>query len=414
MSLARRIVVTGLGAVSALGADANQTWDALRSGRSGIALHRFDSGAHGPGAITLPAALAPEGFQTAFEVRFGRKITNAIDRFALLALCAAYEALEQADLVDHPALGDRAAVVLGHGQGGFETLEKSYERFFGMKTQRLHPATVPKVMVSGAVSAVAMQFGIHGPVFATSSACASSAHAIVQGAGLIAAGQAEVAIVGGSEAIATPSSMAAWQGIQALASSTCRPFSRDRDGMVMAEGGAVLVLESFEHAQARGARILGEYLGAGMTSDAFHITQPSLEGTSAAIRKACAAANVTDADALLIVAHGTGTPLNDQNEAAAIHAVFGGAARRHPVIATKSAHGHLIGGSAALQTVIALRSLSEGIAPPIQNYLGADPACDVNLVVDQARPIEAQKALLNAFAFGGLNVSMVFGAGEAA
>jgi nodulation protein E len=406
----RRIVVTGMGAISALGSDAQAAWDGVRSGRSGIGPHVFDAGSHGPGPVTLPAAMAPEGFQNAFEVRFGRKVSSGLDRFALLALCAAYEALEQADLVDHPALRDHAAIVLGHGQGGFETLEKSYERFFGMKNQRLHPATVPKVMVSGAVSAVAMQFGIHGPVFATSSACASSAHAIVQGAGLIASGQADIAIVGGSEAIATPSSMAAWMAVQALAESTCRPFSRDRDGMVMAEGGAVLVLETLEHAQARGARILGEYLGAGMTSDAFHITQPSLEGTAAAIRKACAAAGVGDDDTLLIVAHGTGTVLNDQNEAASIHAVFGEAARRHPVIATKSAHGHLIGGSAALQTVIALNSLAEGMAPPIQNYLGDDPACDLNLIVDQARPIEAKKALLNAFAFGGLNVSMVFAA----
>ena len=198
--------------------------------------------------------------------------------------------------------------------------------------------------------------------------------------------------------------------MQALAQTTCRPFSRDRDGMVMAEGGAVLVLEEYGHARARGATILGEYLGAGMTSDAFHITQPSLEGTSAAIRKACAAAGLGDDEALLIVAHGTGTPLNDQNEAAAIHAALGASARRQPVIATKSAHGHLIGGSAALQTVLALRSLAEGMAPPIQNFLGADPACDLDLVVEQARPIEAKKALLNAFAFGGLNVSMVFGA----
>lgn len=409
MALSRRIAVTGLGAVSALGADVHAIWDAVRSGQSGIGPHLFDGGAHGPEPVTLPAAMAPHGFQAAFEVRYGRKVSASLDRFALLALCAAYEALEQADLLDHPVLHDRAAVVLGHGQGGFETLEKSYERFFGLKTQRMHPATVPKVMVSGAVSAVAMQFGIHGPVFATSSACASSAHAIVQGAGLIAAGLADVAVVGGSEAIATASSMSGWMAVQALAETTCRPFSRDRDGMVMAEGGAVMVLEDYGHAQARGAVILGEYLGGGMTSDAFHITQPSLDGTTAAIRKAYAAAGLSEADDLLIAAHGTGTVLNDQNEAASIHAALGPAAMRHPVIATKSAHGHLIGGSAALQTVIALRSLAEGVAPPIQNYLGADPACALNLVVDQARPIEATKALVNAFAFGGLNVSMVFG-----
>lgn len=265
-------------------------------------------------------------------------------------------------------------------------------------------------MVSGAASAVAMQFAIHGPVFATSSACASSAHAIVQGAGMIQMGLADVAVVGGSEAIATPGSMSGWQAIHALAATTCRPFSKDRDGMVMGEGGAVLVLEDWDHARTRGAEVLGEYLGAGMTSDAFHIIQPSLAGASAAIRQACAAGGLLEADEVLISAHGTGTPLNDENEAASIRAVFGERARQHPVIATKSAHGHLIGGSAALQAVIGLMALKAQLAPPVLNYLDADPACDVDVVVGQVRPIRAKRLLLNAFAFGGLNVSMAFAA----
>jgi nodulation protein E len=251
---------------------------------------------------------------------------------------------------------------------------------------------------------------VHGPVFATSSACASSAHAIVQGAGLIQTGLAEVAIVGGSEAIATPGCMSGWQMIQALAATTCRPFSRDRDGMVMGDGGAVLILEAYDHATARGAEILGEYLGAGMTSDAFHITQPSLEGTSAAMRQAVAAGGLAEAEEVLISAHGTGTPLNDRNEAASIRAVFGERAMRHPVIATKSAHGHLIGGSAALQAVIALQALKAGLAPPVLNFNEADPDCEVDLVLGQVRPIKARHALVNAFAFGGLNVSMAFAA----
>jgi nodulation protein E len=408
--MGRRIAITGLGAVSALGVDAEANWTAAREGRSGIAAHLFDGGQHGPEPVSLPAALAPEGFQAAFEARHGRKISALLDRFALLALCAASEALEAAGLVDHPALAHRTAVVLGHGQGGQETLEKGYERFFGMKSPRVHPATVPKIMVSGGVSAVAMQFGVKGPVFATSSACASSAHAIVQGASLIATGAADIAVVGGSEAIATPGCMAGWQAIQALASQTCRPFSRDRDGMVMGDGGAALILEDMDHARARGAPILGEYLGAGMTSDAYHLTQPSLEGTSGAMRQAVAASGLADAEEVLISAHGTGTPLNDKNEAASIKAVFGDQARRHPVIATKSAHGHLIGGSAALQAVIALRALEAGLAPPVLNYNEPDPDCDVDVVVGQVRPIKARHALVNAFAFGGLNVSMAFAA----
>lgn len=408
--MTRRIAITGLGAVSALGHTAAANWEAVRAGRGGIARHVFDGGPHAPEPVSLPAALTADGFQAALEARCGRKLASTLDRFALLALAAAHEALDRAGLLEHPALDQRTAVVLGHGQGGQETLEKGYERFFGLKAQRTHPASVPKVMVSGAVSAVAMQFGVHGPVFATSSACASSAHAIVQGAGLIATGLVDIAVVGGSEAIATPGSMAGWQAIQALAGETCRPFSRDRDGMVMADGGAVLVLEDMDHARARGAEILGEFLGAGMTSDAFHITQPSLEGTSGAMRRAVAVAGLEDADEVLISAHGTGTPLNDKNEAASIRAVFGDAARRHPVIATKSAHGHLIGGSAALQSVITLQALRAGLAPPVLNFNAPDPECDVDLVVGQVRPIKARHALVNAFAFGGLNVSMAFAA----
>lgn len=408
--IAPRIAVTGLGAVSALGATARANWEGAREGQGGIRTHRFDSGQNGPEPFELPAALAPDGFAAALEARLGRRVSGTLDRFALLALSAAFEALDQVGLIDDPSLDQRTAVVVGHGQGGQETLEKAYERFFGLKSPKTHPMTVPRIMVSSGASAIAMQFGIHGPVFATSSACASSAHAIVQGASLIRSGLVDVAVVGGSEAIATPGSMAGWIAIHALSETTCRPFSKDRDGMVMGEGGAVLVLESLDHAKARGATILGEYLAAGMTSDAFHITQPTLDGTSAAMRQACNGAGLQFAEEVLISAHGTGTPLNDPNEAAAIRAVFGEAAERHPVIATKSAHGHLIGGSAALQTVIALQALQAGLAPPVLNFSEPDPECDVNVVVGQVKPIQARHALVNAFAFGGLNVSMAFSA----
>jgi nodulation protein E len=408
--MTRRIAVTGLGAVSALGPDVAANWEAACNGRSAIAPHRFEGGAHAPEPVTFPAALTPDGFQAPLEARFGRKISAGLDRFAALGLCAAFEALDQAGLIEHPALSRRTAIVLGHGQGGLETLEKQYERYFGLRSQRMHPASVPRVMVSGAASAVAMQFGVHGPVFATSSACASSAHAIIQGAILIQSGLADVAVVGGSEAIATPGSMAGWQAIQALSETTCRPFSKDRDGMVMGDGGAVLILEERAHAEARGAEILGELAGFGMTSDAFHLTQPSLEEPTAAMQQACAAAGLAAAQEVLISAHGTGTTLNDRNEAAALRAVFGDDLARHPVIATKSAHGHLIGGSAALQAVIALQALRAGLAPPVLNFTAPDPDCDLNLVLGSARPIRASHALVNAFAFGGLNACLTFAA----
>jgi nodulation protein E len=267
---------------------------------------------------------------------------------------------------------------------------------------------VPKVMVSAPVSAVAMEFKIRGPVFAVSSACASSGHAIAQGAGFIRSGECDVAVVGGSEAIVTPCCLRAWEGLQAMSPTTCRPFSMGRDGMAIGEGGAVLVLEALEHAQARGATILAELSGVGLSSDAFHWTQPSLEGAVKAMSRACEQAGVLDGRQVLISTHGTGTPLNDKNEAAAIQAVFREHAGRHPVIATKSAHGHLIGAATALQGVIALMGLRDGLAPPILNMLEPDPECALDLVLGEARPIDAEAMLLNSFAFGGLNTSLVF------
>jgi nodulation protein E len=245
-------------------------------------------------------------------------------------------------------------------------------------------------------------------VFAVSSACASSGHAIAQGAGFIASGQCDLALVGGSEAIATPACLRAWEGLQAMSPTTCRPFSAGRDGMTIGEGGAAMVLEALDHAQARGATILGELSGVGLSSDAFHWTQPSLEGAVSAMRSACDQAGLTEDEAALISTHGTGTPLNDRNETAAIKAVFGARAGAQPVIATKSAHGHLIGAATALQGVIGLKALRTGLAPPILGWLGPDPDCDLDLVVGEARPIDADALLLNAFAFGGLNTSLVF------
>ncbi|MGI9170099.1 MAG: beta-ketoacyl-[acyl-carrier-protein] synthase family protein, partial [Caulobacteraceae bacterium] len=199
-----------------------------------------------------------------------------------------------------------------------------------------------------------------------------------------------------------------WEGLQAMTATACRPFSTGRDGMAIGEGAGALVLEALDHAERRGAAILGELTGIGLSSDAFHWTQPSLDGAVGAMRAACEQAGVLDAAQLLISAHGTGTPLNDANESAAIHAVFGARAKAHPVIATKCAHGHLIGASTAVQAVIALAALAERRAPPILGWLGPDPDCDLDLVLGRARPIEAEAALLNAFAFGGLNTALVF------
>jgi len=404
----RRIAVTGVGAVCALGHTAADTWAAARDGRGGIARHRFDPGSNGPDAHTTAVALVHGDVVGPLEAALGRRLGHSLDPFAMLALAVSHEALSQAGLLASPSLERRTAVVLGHGFAGIHSLEAAYERFYGQKAAKLHPVTVPKVMVSAPVSAIAMNFSIKGPVFAVSSACSSSGHAIAQGASFIASGQCDIALVGGSEAIATPGCLRAWEGLQAMTPTTCRPFSAGRDGMAIGEGGASMVLEAADHALARGAPILGELCGIGLSSDAFHWTQPSLEGAVSAMTMACEQAGVTGADSVLISTHGTGTPLNDRNEAAAIHAVFGANAKRHPVIATKSAHGHLIGAATALQGVIGLQAIGAGLAPPVLGWLGPDPECDLDLVLGEARPIEAEVLLLNAFAFGGLNTSLVF------
>ncbi|MBS0334633.1 MAG: beta-ketoacyl-[acyl-carrier-protein] synthase family protein [Proteobacteria bacterium] len=405
-----RIAVTGLGAISALGASLEDNWRAVLAGQGGIERCVMGDSPYGPGGLELPMARVAEGYDVLLDERMGRPTAGALDPFAKFVLAPAAEAISQSGLKGHPVLQERTAVIFGHGLGGLATLEAGYERFFGLKSPRLHPSTVPKVMVSAGVSAAAMAFEIKGPVFAVSSACASSAHAVAQGASMIAMGQVDCALVGGSEAISTAGCVRAWDAIRAMSPNTCRPFSADRDGMVLGEGGAVMLLESWDHATARGAEILGELVGWGMSSDAFHITQPSPEGQARAVRQAVAMAKVADRDDILISAHGTGTPLNDAAETQSIVEVFGERGRGLPVIATKSAHGHLIGGSAALQAALGLRALKEGVAPPIQNFKERDPACDLDLVLGAARPIASKVLLQNAFAFGGLNVALVFAA----
>ncbi|HTX51203.1 MAG TPA: beta-ketoacyl-[acyl-carrier-protein] synthase family protein [Caulobacteraceae bacterium] len=405
--MSERIAVTGLGAVSALGLSVGANWTAARDGRSGIKPHLLDPGQYGPAPWTQPVALIEEDAVPALEAALGRRVGASLDLFSVFALKAAHEALAQAGLVGAP-LGPRSGAVLGNSIGGVRTLEKAYERFYGLRSGKIHPLTVPRLMGSAAVSAIAMEFGVTGPVFTTSSACSSSGHAIAQGAMLIQAGMADMVVVGGTEGMCAPGGIRVWEGLQAMSETACRPFSAGRDGMVAGDGAAALVIERESTAAARGARPIAYLAGAGQSSDAFHWTQPALEGAVSAIRQAVDAAGLLADEEVLISTHGTGTPLNDKNEADAIGVVFGEKGRRHPVIATKSAHGHLIGASTALQAVLAIRALEEGLAPPILNYLGPDEEIALDLVLGEARPIAARATLVNAFAFGGLNVSLAF------
>jgi nodulation protein E len=395
-----------MGAISPLGMSLEESWMAARNGQSAIKVTSIDAGEFGPAPFNVPVALAPEDPLAALEAKLGRRIGNSLDLFSIFALHAAADALADAGLSkDHL---DKAGIVFGHGMGGIHTLETGFERFYGKKNARLHPLTVPKVMHSAPVSAIAIEFGIRGPVFAVASACASSGHSIAQGAMLLRAGLADVVIVGGSEAIASPGCLAAWEGIRAMSPTTCRPFSAGRDGMNIGEGAAAMVLETAAHAKKRGAKVIATLAGVGMSSDANHWTQPSLDGAVGCMRAACEEAGILNDGPVLISTHGTGTPLNDKNETEAIKVVFGDRYMDHPVIATKSAHGHLIGAATALQAVLGICAMRDGIAPPILNYLGPDPECALNLVLGEAQPMDCKSLLVNAFAFGGLNASIVF------
>ncbi len=402
----RRVAVTGLGCVSALGQGVEPTWARLMAGEGGIR-HVSRRVADDPDlAFEGPAAPVESLDPAPLIARFGPRPLANLDPLAAFALIATQEALVQAGLLDHPVLGERTAIVYGSGAGGNATVEEGYHRLFARRTGSVHPQTVPRQMLSAPVSHISMSYGLRGPAFAVASACASASHALGEAMHMIRAGRCEVAIAGGTEAALTYGSWRAWAALKAMAPDTCRPFSRDRQGMVLGEGAATLILESADHAAARGARVLGWIDGEGASSDAHHLTAPSGEGAASALRRAMADAELASGEAVLVSAHGTGTPLNDAAETAALHAVLGEALDRSLVIATKSAHGHLIGAGGALELLIGLLALERGAAPPVLNWLGPDPACAVPLAL-APEPIDYTALVSSSFAFGGLNSVLV-------
>lgn len=407
MSPHNRVVVTGLGAVCALGQDMGSIWAAVESGRGGIAEVELDPGSHGPPPHRVPLAQLPQAALAAIDQVCAGTVGAQLDPFARSALYVARMAVADAALPG-AGLSSRTAVIFGHGTGGTSSLEASYARFFGMKTPRMHPLTIPRGMVSSAASVVAMDLGVKGPVFAVSSACSSSGNAIVQAAMMIRAGAIDAAIVGGSESSVTPGFVRCWEAMEAMSKSTCRPFCGERDGMVLGEGAAALILENRAHAEARGAPIYAELVGEGCTSDASHLTQPSHEGPIQAITLACEAAALPRDAAILVSAHGTGTKLNDKNETVVLQDVFGDHQGELRVIATKSAHGHLMGASTAIQAALGLLALKRKLAPPVLNFVRPDPECELPLVVGSAQCFAAEYLLSNSFAFGGLNVALLF------
>ncbi len=384
-----RVVITGLGVVSPFGRGKEASLDALRNARSGVrAITSID-------ASSLNCRIAGEVPGELTEHR-------GHDRFTRFALLAAEEAAAQAgDLGVEP---ERIGVLIGTGLGGCETLDTSYRKLYA-ENGRIHPLGIPTSMYNAAASAVATKFNAKGVSYAIVSACASSAHALGVAAQAIRSGQADAVFAGGADAPLTFGIVRAWEALRVLAidnehpQDACRPFSADRKGLVLAEGSAVFVLESFENAQRRGAEILGEIAGFGATSDAGHVTDPSADGAARAMRLALADARLNSVD--YINAHGTGTRANDPTETAAIHAVFGAGAP--PVSSTKSLHGHAMGASGAIEIASSLLALRDGFLPPTINLRERDPLCDLDYVPDTPREAKAETFLSNSFGFGGMN-----------
>jgi nodulation protein E len=401
-----RVVITGLGCVSALGRGAAATWSALKHGRSGIAWTKVEGVdptlfVEAPiGQVRAEDCGEPEGLADA-------KGFKTLDRFCRLAVIASAEALGDASFRDAHYDPDDVGIIFGSSTGGLTSLEESYFRIYGQRVGRVHPMTVPRFMGSGAASVVSLTFGFTGPAWCISSACASSSHAISEAAYLIKAGRAKAVLAGGAEASLTYGHTLAWQRLGALAKDVCRPFSINRTGMALAEGAAALVLEDYDTAKKRGAPIYGEVTGAGYSSDAYHLTQPRTEGAAKAIRQALKQSDLPAGTRFLISTHGTGTELNDVSEAAALRAVFGDDLNDHVAIATKSSHGHLLGGTGALELAVGLLALKEGLAPQVCNFEGPDPACPLPLALDAPKPIKGVALLSNSFAFGGLNSVLV-------
>jgi nodulation protein E len=443
MQRGRRVVVTGAGILCGLGNCADDCWRALCEGRTGIAPIqsvdmrglRFQNGAE------VRSFRAEEHFDAAR--------CEMMDRFAQLAVVAARQAvsqagyesariggsthicLKQADMVRQTEAGydslgagqasadafalDKAsiAVVTGTSMGGQTSLDRGFAAIYKEGRPRPHPFTIPLTMYNAGASQIAMEMGITGPAFSIVTACASATHAIGQAFWMVRSGAAEAAICGGSEAPFSPGILRAWEAMRVVTPEVCRPFSRDRKGLTLGEGAAMLFLETAERAESRGAQVLGEVAGFGMSSDAGHLTLPSVDGPATAMSAALADAGMADEEVDYINAHGTGTRANDATETQAIRRLFGAHAEKMAISSTKSMHGHALGATGALEAFATLMALRCGVLPPTANFTEADPECDLDVIPNIARHREIAAALSNSFAFGGLNAVLALRRWEA-
>lgn len=394
----RRVVITGLGAVTPLGLSVVPYWQNLKVGASGL------------GPLTLPLDAETLQQKVAAEVKgfdpmqhFEERVLPQLDRVSQFAVVAAREAIAQSGIDFDRALSLRTAAIVGTGAGGQTTQDDSFRRIYKEQRPRAYPLTIPKLMVNAPASQISMHCGLRGPSFAVASACASATHAIGLAFHMVRSGAVECAVTGGTEACLSYGGLRGWEALRVMAPDVVRPFSIDRKGMVLGEGAGMLVLEPLERAQARGATILAEMVGFGMSADAADLIAPDVDGMSRAMQAALDDAALAPERVQYINAHGTGTTANDETETKALHRVFGGHADKLAVSSTKSMIGHALGAAGALELVATTLAVREGIAPPTIGWLGRDPACDLDYVPNEARAMDIEVALSNSFAFGGLN-----------
>ena len=396
----KRVAVTGLGLVCALGNTAAECWRRAVAGECRIR-EMTD-----PGSPPYKFQKGAQAWDFVPSDHFSEKDMVMLERFALLATAAAREAVKQSGLEFKGDLTDLSAIITGTSVGGQFTEEEGYLRLFRENNPRVAPLTIPRTMANAGASRISYEFGIRGPSYTVSTACSSSNHAIGQAFWMVRSGQVTAAIAGGSEAVFAEGLLRAWEAMRVVSQDVCRPFSADRRGLSLGEGGAMLVLEEWEHASARGARILAEIAGFGMSSDAHHITQPCVEGPSKAMSWALRDAGLRPEQIDYINAHGTGTQANDAIETQAIRNVLGCHADKVLVSSTKSMHGHTLGAAGAVEAVLTILALHCSTVPPTTNFNTRDPACDLDIVPNEARRASIQYALSNTFAFGGLNASL--------
>ncbi|MDR9395014.1 MAG: beta-ketoacyl-[acyl-carrier-protein] synthase family protein [Roseovarius sp.] len=393
----KRVVITGAGTINSLGHSVPGTLAAMREGRCGIG----DLDFRDVDRLAIRIGGQVRGYDP--EDRFNRQQLALYDRFTQFTLIAAREAIAQAGLDFSAELAARAGVVLGNSGGGMTTLDDNYRSVYEDGKNRVHPFVVPKLMNNAAASHVSMEFNIKGPSFTVSTACSSSNHAMAQAFQMVHGGASPVMVTGGSESMLCFGGVKAWEGLRVMSKDACRPFSANRNGMVQGEGAGVFVFEELDHARRRGAEILAEVAGFAMTSDAADIVMPSKQGAARAISGALGDARINPAEVGYINAHGTGTAANDKTECAAVADVFGHHADKVMISSTKSMHGHLIGGTGAVELLACIMAVRDGVVAPTIGYEEPDPECALDVVPNEAREVDVEVALSNAFAFGGLN-----------